>query len=161
MSLKRRMAGLEPLASPVSGFIASVGQGVAEAQRALDEAALETVDQIYQGDGERVEALREIGYRPTWYRIPEVSADVKVAMRVEGAETRGRGHPSGPQPAGPMPAGLRGVGARLRVTAHVTPVDANYRNRFDYEVEASSTISFKVVPVPAPTAVEGRGEGGG
>lgn len=152
MSLKKKMARLEPLASPVSGLIASVGRGVAEAQRALDEAALETVDQIYQGNEKTAVALREIGYRPTWYRIPEVSAELKVAMRVEGTEQRGRAGGSGAgatQPPGPLDP-------RLRVNAHATPVDANYSNRFDYEVEASSTITFKVVPVPAPTGAEGR-----
>jgi hypothetical protein len=151
MSSTNKLMRLEPIASPIGDLIASVGRGVAEAQRALDIAALETIDQIYEGSGETAEALRDIGYRPTWYQIPEVSAELKVAMRVEGEKAR--------QPApGPAISSPRPFLQRPKVMAHATPVDATYSNRFDYEVEASSKITFKVVPVPPPSSVEDRME---
>jgi hypothetical protein len=149
MNSTTKLMRLEPIASPIGDLIASVGRGVAEAQRALDVAALETIDQIYQGSGDTAKTLRDIGYRPTWYQIPEVSAELKVAMRVEGEKVR-QASP------GPTVAPPRAYLQRPKVMAHATPVDATYSNRFDYGVEASSKITFKVVPVPAPAAVDAR-----
>jgi hypothetical protein len=149
MSSTNKLMRLEPIASPIGDLIASVGRGVADAQRALDVAALETIDQIYKGDGKTAEVLRAIGYRPTWYQIPEVSAELKVAMRVEGEQAR----KSSSNVTGTT---TRAFLHRPKVMAHATPVDATYSNRFDYEVEASSKITFKVVPVPAPSAVDAR-----
>lgn len=153
---KDKLLKLEPLSSPVGDFIASVGRGVAEAQRELDLAALETIDQIYRGEGKTAESLREIGYQPTWYQIPETTAELKLSMTIEGEHSK--------QPQPPAPANRRSMPAvsaaafyrKPRITARATPVDAGYSNRFDYAVEASSKISFKIVPIPAPSGVEGR-----
>ena len=52
------------VASPLGDVIASVGQGVAEAQHALDEGSLSAVLDIYaESDDEKLKLLQEIGYR--------------------------------------------------------------------------------------------------
>ncbi len=157
MNTRRKLLKLEPLSSPLGDMIASVGRGVADAQRELDRAALETIDHIYSEQGKTAQALREIGYRPTWYQIPEVNAELKIAMSIEGVN-ESASDPASPigQAAGPE---TRRTLFRIqkplpRIRTRATPVEASYCNKFDYKVEASSKISFRVVPIPAPGEAE-------
>ncbi len=157
MNTRRKLLKLEPLSSPVGDMIASVGRGVADAQRELDRAALETIDHIYSDEGKTARALREIGYRPTWYQIPEVNAELKIAMSIEGVHESNSGSaPSSEQDTGPHARRtlLRIQRPLPRIRIRATPVEASYCNKFDYEVEASSKISFRVVPIPAPGEAE-------
>ncbi|MCC5835672.1 MAG: hypothetical protein JJU20_13135 [Opitutales bacterium] len=147
MNTQDKLLRLEPLSSPISDLIASVGKGVAQAQRDLDIAALETIEQIYEGSDKTAAALKEIGYQPTWYQIPEVTAEIKLSMSIEGEHNKPRPTPIAKQP-------VAAFYKKPAITARATPVDANYSNRFDYQVEASSKISFKIVPIPAPSGVE-------
>ncbi len=147
MNTQDKLLKLEPLSSPIGDLIASVGKGVAQAQRDLDVAALETIDQIYNSSDKTAAALKEIGYQPTWYQIPEVTAELKLSMSIEGEHKQ-------PKPAAATAKPIAPFYKKPAITARATPVDANYSNRFDYKVEASSTISFKIVPIPAPSGVE-------
>lgn len=71
------------VASPLGEVIAAVGQGVAEAQQALDEGSLAKTLEIYSESGaEGLRLLREIGYAPTFYTLPETIGEVRVAMRL-------------------------------------------------------------------------------
>ncbi len=141
MNAKEKILKMEPLSSPLSDMIASIGEGLARAQIDLDEAALDTIDRIYYEPGSGAEALREIGYQPTWYQIPELNAELKLAMTVEGERNRST---------------ARRQRRRRTVAPRIlgAPVDANYSNKFNYKVEGSSTIQFKIVPIPPPSASE-------
>ncbi len=137
MNAKEKILKMEPLSSPVSDMIASIGEGLARAQIELDKAALQTIERIYYEPGGASEALREIGYQPTWYQIPEMTAELKMAMTIEGERT-------------PSTTRRRAFAPRILGA----PVDANYSNKFNYKVEGSSTINFKIVPIPPPSASE-------
>lgn len=140
------------LASPLGDVIASVGQGVAAAQQALDEASVAKTLEIYREGGDAMVALlREIGYRPTFYVLPETTGEVSVSMRLAGGN-------SGAAPAlGPVASALNpAIAARAlqRVRTYVTPVDAGFANRYGFTASASAKLTFKIVPVPPPDGID-------
>lgn len=121
----------DALSAPMGELIASIGAGVAQAQRQMDAATLQTLREIATSDDQLIALMRAIGYKPTWYHIPEAEAEVAVALTVSGSEeTSGR-----PQ-------------------VFAAPVDATYSSKFNWQLEASSKLRFKIVPVPAPTMAE-------
>ena len=140
------------LASPLGDVIASVGQGVAAAQQALDEASVAKTLEIYREGGDAMVALlREIGYRPTFYVLPETTGEVSVSMRLAGGNT-GAAAPANPVASALNPA----IAARAlqRVRTYVTPVDAGFANRYGFTASASAKLTFKIVPVPPPDGID-------
>jgi len=134
----------EGFAAPLGDVIAAVGRGVADAQAALDRASLQATLSLYESDGDAgTDMLREIGYRPTFYTLPETSCEVQVSMRVGGSSAS-----NGSANAAP------GTPRALQSRAYVTPVDAGFANRFAYEASASAKLTFKIVPVPPPMALD-------
>lgn len=166
------IAGLmrDVVASPLGDVIASVGEGVAAAQQALDEASLARTLEIYrEGGTDAVALLRQVGYQPTFYALPETSCEVVVSLRIGGGDDQGGGAPGGgagaPQPGGraPAPAGAApaarftgDVMARKLQPArtYVTPVDATFATRYSYQAQASARLTFKIVPVPPPDGLD-------
>jgi hypothetical protein len=152
-----RFSGLvsEVLASPLGDVIASVGEGVAAAQRALDDASLAKTLEIYsEGGDELLQLLREIGYRPTFYALPETTGEVNVSMRLSGGESASAPAPAA-QPIVPgLPLARLSTAALPRVKTYVTPVDAGFANRYNFTATASAKLTFKIVPVPPPAGVE-------
>src|SRR5919108_2257520 len=138
------------LSAPLGDLIAAVGRGVAEAQQALDRQALETFKAVYNlGDASYTE-LRQIGYQPTWYRIPEVSAEMYVSLSASGEERLRVGGPAVPATQQLVPEQSQG-----RIQLYATPVDASYSNAYNYNLKASSLIKFRIVPVPPAPQAEG------
>lgn len=127
------LPGLEALSAPLASLISSVGRGVAEAQRELDEAALEHLRSIYESNEGFAAELQRIGYRPTWYHIPEAEAELAVALAITAEQQ---------------------VQGRSRVKMYGAPMDASYTNRFNYTLTAQSRLKFRVVPVPPPLRAE-------
>ncbi len=125
---------LDSLSAPLGDVIAQVGANLAAAQQALDEQAILNFQLLYGETGERFAALREIGYRPTFYHIPECNVDVQIALTLNG-----RRQESG------RPAGVR---------LYAAPLDAGYTNAFAFSLQASSKLSFRIVPVPPPAALD-------
>lgn len=73
------------VASPLGDVIAAVGRGVADAQAALDEGSLAQTLALYSEGGDAaLQLLREIGYQPTFYTLPETIGEVKVALKLAG-----------------------------------------------------------------------------
>ena len=129
---------------PLGEVIAAIGRGVAEAQAALDRASIDATHSVYNTEGDAGTALlRDIGYRPTFYVLPETTCEVQISMRV-GGNNAADGSANAPL----------GTPTMLRTRTYVTPVDASFANRFGYQAQASAKLSFKIVPVPPPTAFE-------
>lgn len=117
-------------------LIGAVGRGVADAQHALDVAAMDQLTAIATAEGAVADTLRAIGYQPTWYRIPELNAEITVSLTLAG-----RSEQSG----------------RTRMQLYATPVDASYSNKYVVNADVTSRITFKVVPVPpSPLAADLR-----
>lgn len=140
------------VASPLGDVIASVGEGVAEAQQALDEGSLAKMLEIYSEGGEEVlKVLRDVGYRPTFYVLPETTGEVRVSLRL-GKSTQ--------QAAAPASSAVKvqlarvGLNTAIKSRLYATPVDAGYANRYGYQANVSAKLTFKIVPVPAPDGVD-------
>lgn len=131
---------LDVLSAPLGDLIASVGRGVADAQRALDSASLAALREIYGSDDDFFRELQAIGYRPTWYQIPEAEGDIQIALSVSGSES------TTPSVGGPT--------TRAKVKLYAAPVDAAYTSRYNFSLAASSRLKFRVVPVPPSSAAE-------
>lgn len=134
----------ESVAAPLGEVIAAVGQGVAEAQRALDDASLAATLAIYEEQGDAGMALlRDIGYRPTFYALPDTQCQVQVSMRIGGT-----GSADGSAGTARLPGSI-GKGR-----TYVTPVDAGFQQRFGFQATAAAKLTFRIVPVPPPSALD-------
>ena len=133
----------DALSAPIGDLIASVGQSMADAQRDLDAATIENFKTIHKEGEHAFNALREIGYQPTWYQIPEVSAEVNMALTVSGTnEETGKKGTSATQSKG-------------RIRLYGMPVDATFTNKYGFEYQAASKINFRIVPIPPSAEAEG------
>lgn len=131
---------IDALSAPLGDLIAEVGRSVADAQKAMDAGTIENVLALAAASGpdDPNRLLRQIGYQPTWYQIPEVTAEITVALTLTGSgETAGAS---------------KGGASRMRMLA--APVDASYASRFNYELKAASCLKFRIVPVPPSPAAE-------
>ncbi|CAM1342454.1 PASTA domain-containing protein [Tenacibaculum amylolyticum] len=129
----------ELLSAPLGELISSIGQGVAEAQKALDAASLSQTLALYDEDNpnEVLKQLREIGYQPTFYTIPETEVEAKVSLALSSQKIdyeNSKNHNS----------------SRM----YATPVNASSSNKYNINGVASATLKFKIVPVPPSNEVE-------
>jgi hypothetical protein len=127
----------ETMAAPLGDLIAAVGRGLGEAQQSLDQATIETIKALYSGNDGRLELMRQLGWEPTWYRIPELTAELTISLSVSATETS-----DGQRPGS--------------VQLYASPMDASYTNRYDYDLQAASVIKFKIVPVPPTVELADR-----
>jgi hypothetical protein len=136
----------EVFSAPIQGVIAALGRGIAEAQIALDRGSVQSQEEI-----DADPTLARLGVQATWYQLPRVELELKLAMTISE-------QPGGaPTPTAPSLAPGATPTAILRpVRLIAQPVSASYQNRFNYNVNAASTIKLTIVPVP-PTAVGGQG----
>lgn len=148
------------VAAPLGDVIASVGRGVAAAQQALDEASLAAVLELYtESADEAIKLLQAIGYRPTFYALPDTTGQVRIALRL-GNGAAGAGNAQGVRPAAAVTAAVvSAVPARLGLNllpakVYATPVDAGYANHYGYSAHISATLTFKIVPVPPPQGAD-------
>jgi hypothetical protein len=136
-------------AIPFDEMIASMGTGIAEAQRKLDEISFEITKMMSGTDAkhriklaDRAEArsysLLELGFTPTFYQFVDTVLEIKVAFSMSSETSNG------------------GDNEQTTFKAKSTPVDATYANRFQYPVEGSSVLRTKLVTVPPPGLLEGR-----
>ena len=112
----------EVLISPLSSMVREISASVADAQRALDAAALASQTRLATEHPE----LQALGYQVTWYQIPEATVEMRMALHFEKKQ---------PQAAPRM---------------YVAPFNTKYRSTFGFSAEGSSTLKLRIVPVPAP-----------
>jgi hypothetical protein len=130
---------IEVFSAPIEGVIVALGKGIGEAQAELDRASLAN-----QAALDADPTLSGLGLQATWYQIPRVDLQLKLALAVvSDGDTSGPG-PTVPRPPVTLPT--RG----LRLIAQ--PVSAAFQNHFDYNAQASSTVDLTIMPVPPPRA---------
>lgn len=148
------------VAAPLGDVIASVGAGVAAAQHALDEASLAAVLDLYtESDNERIRLLQAIGYRPTFYALPETTGEVRVSLKLGNGSAGTTGRGVRPPAINPTTSETSIVPARLGLNLlpaklYATPVDAGYANQYGYTADVSATLTFKIVPIPPPQGAD-------
>ena len=125
----------DAFASPLGDFIASIGEGVGEAQAAMDEGSLRQTLEIYNQNpddaGDTLKLFREIGYQPTFYTIPKTTAKAKISLSLSQKSD-----------------GVLNNNRAFRPKMYVTPVNATNSNKFSLDLNASAEIQFDIVPVP-------------
>ncbi|HKS95767.1 MAG TPA: hypothetical protein VJV74_06480 [Terriglobia bacterium] len=128
---------VETFAAPIEGLIVALGQGVAEAQRALDQNSVQTQEKI---DSDPV--LSQYGLQATWYQFPSVNLQLKLSLAIAEDQT------STPSSGTSSPSLLR----RLHLVAQ--PVSASFQTHFNYDAQAATQINLTMVPVPPPKAAD-------
>lgn len=130
---------LDALSVPLGELIASVGRGVAEAQEELDAASIAALQRVYSANTGLLHELQRVGYRPTWYQIPEAEAEIQIALTMSGTQESGTG---------------TSAGAKTIPKLYAAPIDAGYSSRFNFSLQAGSRLKFRVVPVPPSTSAD-------
>lgn len=130
----------DAFAAPLGDFIASIGEGVGQAQAALDEGSLRQTLEIYNDNPEQshetLKMLREVGYQPTFYTIPKTTAKAKISLSISQQST-----------------GVMGQENRtFRTKMYATPVNASNTNKYNLGLNATAEIEFDIVPVPPSDA---------
>lgn len=125
----------DAFASPLGDFIASIGEGVGEAQAAMDEGSLRQTLEIYNqnpdNEEDTLKLFREIGYQPTFYTIPKTTAKAKISLSLSQKSDS-----------------VLNNNRAFRPKMYVTPVNATNSNKFSLDLNASAEIQFDIVPVP-------------
>ena len=104
----------------LSKYLAEIARGVAEAQHALDMNSIEIAKKLVS------EGLtQQLGITATWFRIPEVEAELKLALDLRDSATD--------------PDSSRLV---------CTSGNAMYQNTYDFSVNAMSTLKARIVAIP-------------
>lgn len=125
----------DAFAAPLGDFIASIGEGVGEAQAALDKGSLRQTLEIYNSDPDNAETplklLREIGYQPTFYTIPKTTAKAKISLSLSQQSSS-----------------VLNKGKAFRTKMYATPINATNTNKYNMNLNASAEIQFDIMPVP-------------
>ncbi len=133
------------MATPLGELIASIGNGVADAQTALDEASLaKTLEMYSNGDDKMLELMRQIGYQPNFYVIPEAEVEANVSLALTSTGTSNET---------PAPGGIAQSRTMNRTKIYTTPTNAANSNRYNMQANASTKLKFKIVPVPPSNAM--------
>ncbi len=131
----------DAFAAPLGDFIASIGEGVGEAQAALDEGSLRQTLEIYNSNPDKshetLKMLRDVGYQPTFYTIPKTTAKAKISLSISQ------------QNAGIV----NSKNKAFRPKMYATPVNASNTNKYNMSLNATAEIEFDIVPVP-PTDMQ-------
>lgn len=117
------------LVRPLSDVLVSIGKGIADTQIALDRNSADT--QIFI---ENDDILSTYGLSATWYHMPEVELELKLALSI---------HEETMLDADISKANIFGV-----------PLDASYTRNYDYDVMGSSLLRVKIASIPPPSTLE-------
>lgn len=134
---------LESFSAPIEAVISALGQGIAEAQRALDLNSVQMQETI---DADPV--LSQYGLQATWYQFPKVDLQLTMSLTVAEDDTTSQNPP--PQPAAGRSLSAKVSGAFKAIRLVAQPVSASFQSHFNYSGQAASQINLSIVPVPAP-----------
>jgi hypothetical protein len=136
---------VETFSAPIESLITALGQGIAQAQRAMDENSIQTQEQL---DTDPV--LSQYHLQATWYQFPSATLELKLSLSI--SEDQSSSPNSAPSVAR---VNLRPGISTLQlnpVRLIAQPVSASYQTHFNYDAQAASTITVNIVPVPPPVA---------
>lgn len=102
---------------PVGDILLNVAQSVVKAQQTMDQASLASELRIREQD------LDKFGLKASWYTIPELDFDLKLAFELD-----------------------------KRGELKTQMVDAEYQSKYGFNVQASSELKTKITAVPPAEA---------
>ena len=126
----------EVLIEPLGDILKYVGRAIAETQQALDGNSIAT-------ETELADKREELGYNlhATWYHLPETTLELKMSLSMQLDEEKKRGKD-----------GKEYVVQKRILRA--APLNASYKNLFDYDATGTSTLKTKIVSIPPASIVE-------
>lgn len=116
----------ETLIRPLGEVLARVGEGIAEAQAAMDRTSLATQTMI-----ENDPALRESGLQATWYALPEVTVELKMSITIR-TESKTQD----------------GKVVQRRHSLWAAPFNATTANSTTSDVQGQSVLRARIVAIP-------------
>jgi len=147
--------------APLGDLIASIGKGVGEAQAALDAGSLKQTLELYRTPvpGENVnmliKMLKEIGYRPTFYVLPETEVDVKITMAISNEATSSQNMGTKQTDDQSLDSKLASLRTNLsKSSTYVSTLNASTANKYNMDYQMATSLKFKIVPVPPPMYIE-------
>lgn len=124
----------EVLIEPLGRILRHVGWAIADAQKAMDENSIATETEL--------DDLREkTGYdlHATWYHMPETTIELKMSLSIDIEEEKDKqGRTVGWKPP----------------TLQAAPLNASYKNLFDYEAAGTSVLRTKIVSITPASIIE-------
>jgi len=125
---------VETFSAPIESLIIALGQGIAQAQQAMDKNSIATQESI---DTDPV--LSQYGLQATWYQFPSVNMQLKMSLSITQDQA----------PATtPAAVTLSPIASRFRIIAQ--PLSASFQNHFNYDAQAATQVNVTIVPVPPP-----------
>lgn len=123
----------EVLIEPLEDVLLHVGRGIGQSQLELDKNSLATQILI-----DNSKDLSEAGIKATWYHFPEINAELKMNLSLHGIVEKKE---------------EKVQSVKLKIFS--APMNASYKNNFDYDVAGASLIKARIVSVPSPIEVKG------
>jgi hypothetical protein len=114
------------LIDPLERVLSLVGQGVANAQRAMDLNSVATQTLLANDP-----VLKELGLEATWYHMPTVEVELRLSLSLRRED---------------QIKDNKLVARKFRMYA--APFNASYQNNFGSEVSGTSQIRAKIVSIP-------------
>ena len=121
----------EVLIEPLAEILKHVGRAIAETQEALDRNSIAT-------ETELADNREELGYdlHATWYHLPETDIEIKMSLSMHWEEEKKKGKTVAWKPI-----------------LSAAPLNASYKNLFDYDVAGTSVLKAKIVSIPPTGAL--------
>ena len=160
----------------LSSMLGSFATSIAKAQIALDFSSLQMAQLMsgrydasdYDDNGELItterdtrvnflgepSSLLELGFTPTFYHFTETTLEAKISYSMsqqQAQEQRSSQRSEASTSSTKLHDFLGTGGATTATTTQVSTVDARFASRFSYSIEASSAITTKLTPAPAPS----------
>jgi hypothetical protein len=142
---------------PIADMVQKLGVAIAEAQLRMDQVGVRIATMLADakvdftdGDGNvTTKNLLQLGFTPNFYHFTEATIEVKLTMSMKVEEgfsfglhaNVGSGSPPVDVPASDNRAVMWGVS-----------IDVGYHRKYEFNMSGSSSITTKMVSVPAPTA---------
>lgn len=114
------------LIDPLERVLSLVGQGVANAQRAMDLNSVATQTLLANDP-----VLKELGLEATWYHMPTVEVELRLSLSLRRED---------------QIKDNKLVARKFRMYA--APFNASYQNNFGSEASGTSQIRAKIVSIP-------------
>jgi hypothetical protein len=130
----------ELLSTPMEAAVVGLAVGIARAQTELDRHSI-----LLQREIDEDPELADLGLHATWYQMPRAELELTMAVTLEEDTAA----PTAPGLTGPLVASRFLAANQLRAI-RIAPVNAFYKNQFDFDVSASSKLKLTFVPVPPP-----------
>jgi hypothetical protein len=135
---------VETFSAPIEQLIIALGQGISQAQQAMDLNSIKTQETL---DTDPIVA--PYGLQATWYQFPRVDLQLKLSLAISEDQSSSSSNAASSSAASrAVPVGLQLIDRPVRLIGQ--PVSASYQTHFNYDAQAASVITVSIVPVPSP-----------